>query len=199
MLFHRRFVWWWMIWTSHLCVFGLYLNNGRILVLLFNSNNVSFSCSQNLLFCMLLEFNFLPAEFAPGLWTGHSLVYEVDVRTPHLVGRNPQNINVIIFLWRPRQPVVWPCLGGRKCKENEVNNMHIGADKRCPDVPVIYMVASPIFDKSFKAPWSRHKRAHTPLSQTLKPSGILIREGEGQKWKSEPENERDKARNNLRL
>lgn len=55
---------------------------------------------------MLLEFNFLLAEYAVGLWTRHSLVYEVDVRTPHLVGRNPQNINVVIFLWLPRQPVV---------------------------------------------------------------------------------------------
>lgn len=40
-------------------------------------------------------------------WSGglsvsiHSLIYEVDVRTPHLVGRNPQNINVVIFLWVP--------------------------------------------------------------------------------------------------
>lgn len=40
----------------------------------------------------------------------HSLIYEVDVRAPHLVGRNPQNVNVIIFLWVPRQPVVCPFL-----------------------------------------------------------------------------------------
>lgn len=43
---------------------------------------------------------------AAALQTGRSLVYEVDVRTPNLVGRNPQNINVVIFLWVPRQPVV---------------------------------------------------------------------------------------------
>lgn len=30
-----------------------------------------------------------------------SLVYEVDVRTPHLIGGNPQNLNVIIFVWVP--------------------------------------------------------------------------------------------------
>lgn len=36
-----------------------------------------------------------------GLQMELSLVYEVDVRTPHLVGRNPQNFNVVIFLWDP--------------------------------------------------------------------------------------------------
>lgn len=70
---------------------------------------------------------------------GHSLVYEVDVRTPHLVGRNPQNFDVVIFLWVPWQPVVWPCLEGRKegrrrkeerVRKNKVRNRHRRAEKR---------------------------------------------------------------------
>lgn len=43
-------------------------------------------------------------------WVGHSLVYKVDVRPPHLIGRDPQDCDVVILLWFPWQPVVWPRL-----------------------------------------------------------------------------------------
>lgn len=52
--------------------------------------------------------------------SGCSLVYEVDVRTPNLVGRNSQNFNVVVLLWIPRQPVVRPVLGWIEDKQKEV-------------------------------------------------------------------------------
>lgn len=52
----------------------------------------------------------------------HSLVYEIDVRPPHLNWRDPQDCDVVIFLWFPGQPVVWPCLQLKgwkgKCKSH---------------------------------------------------------------------------------
>lgn len=79
----------------------------------------------------------------------HSLVYEVDVGTPDLVGRNPHNLDVVVFIWVPRQPVIWPSLNGdegetlekKKKRQIQINSRHDGAERQWnPDVPALYIM-----------------------------------------------------------
>lgn len=51
----------------------------------------------------------------------HSLVDQVNVWAPYFGRGDSDNINIIIFLWIPGQPVVRPCLKkeGRRGKRKQ--------------------------------------------------------------------------------
>lgn len=52
------------------------------------------------------------------------LVYEIDVRTPHFIGRNSQNRNVVVLCRGPRQPVVRPVLGWTERNKKQLKQVN---------------------------------------------------------------------------
>lgn len=62
---------------------------------------------SSILFCIAAAFSELYAVvslyffYRSHTQPCHSLVDEVDVGTPHLAGRNPQNLDVVVLLWVP--------------------------------------------------------------------------------------------------